>query len=184
MGHTFNIILFLVTWSMPQAYARYLGTKLEVASSIDASRTWHEIAFRKHCQQQHTLPTDYCAESSVHIVHRAHFLRNTLPIKYDVNNRILCQQRDFFANNRTCDCSSFTYLPVDWSGHFMRTSGDRNPGVPALGADWLLLQSMICQVQIFRKGYYIGLYTVSKLWGSIQCGNKMEVWKKLFKGKG
>ncbi len=116
------------------------------------------ISYGTHCQSNMMWTTGYCANRT--------FLLTTEHVSI------------------TGDCSSFTYLPVDWSGHFMRTSGDRNPGVPALGADWLLLQSMICQVQIFRKGYYIGLYTVSKLWGSIQCGNKMEVWKKLFKGKG
>ncbi len=36
MGHTFNVILFL-----PQACARHLDAMLQVASSIDASRTYH-----------------------------------------------------------------------------------------------------------------------------------------------
>ncbi len=41
MGHTFNVILFLVPCIRPQAHTRYLGTTLQVHSSIDASRTRH-----------------------------------------------------------------------------------------------------------------------------------------------
>ncbi len=36
-GHTFNVILFLVTCSLPQTYASYLDAMLQVASSIDAN---------------------------------------------------------------------------------------------------------------------------------------------------
>ena len=37
-------------------------------------------------------------------------------------------------------CNANSLLPVDCCGCFIRTSGARNPGVPALCADWTLLK--------------------------------------------
>ena len=40
-------------------------------------------------------------------------------------------------------CNANSLLPVDCCGCFIRTSGARNPGVPALCADWTLLKRQV-----------------------------------------
>lgn len=88
-------------------------------------------------------------------LHRGHSNHSVFYYFSSKENRQANQNSNFDINllPTTCTKHTLNYInlkvteiilnesPVDWSGHFIRTSGDLKPGVPALGAFWLLLKS-------------------------------------------